>query len=66
MGFFALLFGAYSAITHLPGNKALTLNFIVYASENLLMVSGSIVVLATMLLILSYMISLKLYSKRDF
>lgn len=66
MGFFALLFGAYSAITHLPGNKTLTLNFIVYASENLLMVSGSIVVLATMLLILSYMISLKLYSKRDF
>jgi hypothetical protein len=66
MGFFALLFGAYLAITHLPGNKTLTLNFIVYASENLLMVSGSIVVLATMLLILSYMISLKLYSKRDF
>jgi len=66
MGFFALLFGAYLAITHLPENKTLTLNFIVYASENLLMVSGSIVVLATMLLILSYMISLKLYSKRDF
>ena len=44
MGFFALLFGAYLAITHLPENKTLTLNFIVYASENLLMVSGSIVV----------------------
>ena len=66
MVFFALLFGACLAITHLPVNKTLTLTFIVYASENLLMVSGSIVVLATMLLILSYMISLKLYSKRDF
>jgi hypothetical protein len=63
---FALLFGVYSTITNLPENKTLTLDFIVYASENLLMVSGSIVVLATILLILSYMISLKLYSKRDF
>ncbi|MDD4295816.1 MAG: ABC-2 transporter permease [Ruminiclostridium sp.] len=66
MIFFALLFGVYSGITQLPGNKTLTIDFIVYASENLLMVSGSIVVLATILLILSYLISLKLYSKRDF
>jgi hypothetical protein len=66
MIFFALLLRAYSTITYLPGNKTLALDFIVYASKNLLMVSGSIVVLATILLILSYMISLKLYSKRDF
>ncbi|NLF82723.1 MAG: ABC-2 transporter permease [Candidatus Gastranaerophilales bacterium] len=64
--FFVLIFETYLAITSLPGNETLTLDFIVYASENLLIVSGSIVVLATILLILSYMISLKLYSKRDF
>jgi ABC-2 type transport system permease protein len=66
MVFFALLFGAYSAITQLPEYKTLTLDFIVYASKNMLIVSGSIVVLATVLLFLSYAISLKLYSKRDF
>ena len=66
MVFFALLFGLFFTITSMPGNETLTIDFIVYASENLLMVSGSIVVLATILLILSYMISLKLYSKRDF
>ena len=64
--FFSLLLGMYSTITYLPGNKTLTLDILVLASENLLMVVGSIVVLATILLILSYMISLKLYSKRDF
>lgn len=64
--FFSLLLGMYSTITYLPGNKTLTLDILVFASENLLMVVGSIVVLATILLILSYMISLKLYSKRDF
>lgn len=66
MVFFALLFGAYSAITQLPEHKTLTLDFIVYASENMLIVSGSIVALATVLLFLSYAISLKLYSNRDF
>ena len=64
--FFALLFGLFFTITSLPGNETLILDFIVYATENLIMVSGSIVVLATILLILSYTISLKLYSKRDF
>lgn len=64
--FFALLFGAYSAITQLPQYKSLTLDFIVYASENLLVVSGIVVALATAVLFLSYAISLKLYSERDF
>ncbi len=66
MIFFALLFGAYTAISSLPGNQTLTIDFIVYASENVLTVSGGIVILATIILLLSYAISQKLYSKRDF
>jgi hypothetical protein len=66
MVLFAMLFGAYSAISSLPEYTTITIDFIVYASENLPLVSGGIVVLATILLILSYAISQKLYSKRDF
>ena len=64
--FFSMLFGAYSVITSLPKNKTLTIDLIVFASENLLIVIGGVVALATIILILSYMISVKLYSKRDF
>lgn len=64
--FFSLIIGGYSAFTSLPENKTLTMDSILYALENIPMVIGSAVVLATILLILSYMISLKLYSKRDF
>jgi len=64
--FFSLLFGIYTGITYLPGNTALTFDFILYASENLLLVSGGTFILATMLLSLSYMISIRQYSRRDF
>lgn len=66
MVFFSMFVGAYSAITSLPENNTLVLDLIIRASENLLMVSGGVVVLATILLLLSYQISIKLYSKRDF
>lgn len=64
--FFALLFGAYNGIALLPGNETLTIDFIVYASENMLLMSGGMVILATVILVLSYIASTKLYSKRDF
>lgn len=64
--FFALLFSMYYVITSQPGNETMTLDFIVYASENLLLISGGIIALATVILFLSYKISIKLYSKRDF
>ena len=66
MIFFSLLFSAYVSITSLPRYSKLTLALIVFASENVWLVCGGVVVLATILLALSYMISVKLYSKRDF
>lgn len=63
---FSLLFGAYYAVSFLPGNETLATDFLIYASENMLLISGGMIVLATVILIFSYMISVKLYSKRDF
>ena len=64
--FFALFFGSYMSITSLPEYSSLTMDFIMYASENMILVSGGIAVLATLILLISYMISVKLYSNRDF
>ncbi len=64
--FFGLIFGVYFTITSLPGNELLQLKLISYASENIIIVSGGLIFLAVVLLLMSYAISLKLYSKRDF
>lgn len=64
--FFAILFGVYSSITTLLGNTTQTFDFITWVSENLLVLSGGLFILASILLFLSYILSLKLYSKRDF
>ena len=66
MIFFGILFGGYTAISALPGNERLAVNFLEYASNHLLLINGGMVVLATGLLLLSYGISVKLYSKREF
>ncbi len=62
---FAVLFGTYYTITLLPGYGTLTINFIQYASDNILLISGGMIVLATLLLYLSYVASIQLYAKRD-
>lgn len=62
--FFAVIFSVYTVISF--GDSTFILDFIVFASKNLLLVSGCTVVLATILLFLSYMVSVKLYSRRDF
>lgn len=63
---FSLIFAAYNAITMLPGNEGLTFDFIIYASEHIFLLSGGLIVLSTVILFLSYLLSVKLYSKRDF
>ncbi|NMA70183.1 MAG: ABC-2 transporter permease [Desulfitobacterium sp.] len=63
---FAILFSSYVGFSSMPQYSTLTLDFIVFASENLLLVSGCLAALATVILLLSYLLSLKLYSKRDF
>lgn len=64
--FFGLLVGVYFAIESSPGNVTLSLDFLVYASEHMLLLSGGMAVLATILLLISYVTSISLYSKRDF
>jgi len=63
---FGIIFGAYPLIVNLSGNEALTIELIAYASENLLLVGGLILLLASALLLISYAISVRVYSKRDF
>lgn len=64
--FFAILFSSYVTFSSMPKYSTLTLDFIMFASENLLLVSGGLAALATIILLLSYLLSLKLYSQRDF
>ena len=63
---YGLIIGAYFFVSYLPGNELLTINLIVYASENMILVCGTIAVLATALLALSYRLSQKVYAKREF
>ncbi|MDI9512180.1 MAG: ABC-2 transporter permease [Bacillota bacterium] len=63
---FALLFGVYTMISTMPGNEGLTIEFITFASENMLLVSGGIVIIASLALALSYSLAVRVYSKRDF
>ncbi len=63
---FGVLFGAYVTISSLPSHLTFTIDFIVYASEHMLLVSGGMTALAVALLSTSYLVSLKLYASRDF
>ena len=63
---FGLIFGAYPLIISLTGNEGLTIELIAYASENILLVSGGISVFTIAVLLLSYVLSTKVYAKRDF
>ena len=64
--FFCVLCGVYTSLSALPGNGGMTIGFISYASQNMLLISGGMTVVATALLLASYTLSLHLYSKRDF
>ena len=52
--FAGAFFGAFLALSSFPKYAAIGLDFITFASDNMLLVSGGIVVLATGFLILSY------------
>jgi len=66
MIFFSLALGACLSLTYLPGNTTIILDFIIYTTENIYKVTGAVFVAATILLICSYLLSVKLYSGRDF
>ena len=60
--FGGLLMGVYFSVA----STSALINFIVFASENIFFVIGGMAVLATGLLAVSYFVSVRMYSKRDF
>jgi hypothetical protein len=61
--FYLALFGYYLYMAF--GNRNITLDFIVYASRNMLWVSGGLFVSAALIFSLSFWLSLRAYKKRD-
>ncbi len=64
--FMGLLYGTFSVLSHMPGKETLLLDVLQYASENMLLVSGGVVLLATLLMGLAIVASKRIYAKRDF
>lgn len=64
--FMGLLYGIFVGLSRMPGNEMLLLNVLEYAYENMLWVSGGITAVATLLLVASFTVSRRIYSKRDF
>lgn len=63
---FAALYGVWVIVSSLPGNEYLLFNVLEYASQNMLLVNGGMVVAATLILLLSFLVSKMLYANRDF
>ena len=65
-----ILFGLISALfiiyERLPGNEKLITSMLIYASEHILSVSGGMLVLGGIIFTLSYLLSIRLYKKREF
>lgn len=66
LGVCTMAYAAFLTYTLLPGNEKLVLHMLVYASEHMLLVSGGMLVLAAALLTVSYLLSLRIYLKREF
>lgn len=66
LALFGVLYGTWVIISSLPGNEYLLFNALEYASKNIFVVNGGIVVVATLSLLCSFLLSKKLYSNRDF
>ena len=66
LALFAGLYCAWVITSSLPGNEYLLFNALKYAGKNMFLVNGSIVSAATLILAVSFLLSEKLYSKREF
>lgn len=63
---FAVIFGVYYVFSAVSENKTVTIDFIAYASDNLMPVSVLCIILAAAIELASYMLSNRIYKKRDF
>lgn len=66
LGVCSMAYAVFLTYTLLPGNEKLVLYMLVYASEHMLLVSGGMLILAAALLTVSYLLSLRIYLKREF
>ena len=66
LALFAALYSAWVIISSLPGNEYLLFNALEYAGKNMFLVNGSIILIATLILLFSFLLSKKLYSDREF
>ncbi len=66
LALFAGLYSGWVMISSLPGNEYLLFNALEYAGKNMFLVNGSIILIATLILLFSFLLSKKLYSDREF
>lgn len=63
---FTALYVVWVMISSLPGNEYLLFNILEYAGKNMVFVNGGMVVAATLILLLSFVLSTRLYANREF
>ena len=63
---FGLASGLFLAFERMPGNEKRITSALIYASEHILAVSGGMLVLGGSLFAISFLLSVRLYSKREF
>lgn len=63
---FAVLYSAGVIVLTLPGNEYLLFHVLEYASTNMFLVNGGMIAAATLILLCSFLLSKKLYLKREF
>ena len=63
---FAALYSAGVIVLTLPGNEYLLFHVLEYASTNMFLVNGGMIAAATLILLCSFLLSKKLYLKREF
>ncbi len=63
---FAFFYAACVTVAFRPGNERLFFNALEYAFENMLFVNGGIAAVSTFILFLSFLLSKRLYMRREF
>ena len=66
LALFEALYSAWVIISSLPGNEYLLFHALEYASKNIFLVNGSMILAATLILLLSFLLSKRQYSNREF
>lgn len=63
---FTTLYCTWVMISSLPGNEYMLFHALRYASKHMFLVNGGILAAGTLILLISFLLSKKIYSKREF